>query len=61
MSNSISLFKDSFNGGTRGNRFLVYPEWPTGVNSSPDARFKIVSTSIPVAQINSISVPTEAD
>lgn len=57
MSNSISLFKDSFNGGTRGNRFIVYPEWPTGVNSSPDGRFKIVSTSIPVAQINSISVP----
>jgi len=58
MSNSISLFKDNFNGGTRSNRFVVNPIWPQGVSvSSDDSTFKIVSASLPVVQINSISVP----
>lgn len=58
MSNSITAFKDSFNGGTRSNRFVVLPEWPAGMGGNdPDAGFKIVSASLPVVQINTISIP----
>lgn len=57
MDNSISVFKDNFNGGTRANRFLVYPQWPTNVAADPKASFKIVSATVPVAQINAISIP----
>ena len=56
--NSISLFKQNFNGGTRSNRFEVIPDWPSNISPpSSDATFKIVSASLPVVQINSISVP----
>lgn len=58
MSNSIIDFKENFNGGTRSNRFVVYPTWPQGINPpSVDSTFKIVSASLPVATINTISVP----
>jgi hypothetical protein len=58
MNNSISVFKDNFNGGTRSNRFRVKPVWPQGVSvNTNDATFKIISASLPVVQINSISVP----
>lgn len=58
MSNSITAFKTNFNGGTRANRFIVRPVWPTGVNTTPaDAQFKIISTTLPTATINTMSVP----
>jgi hypothetical protein len=58
MANSISFFKDNFNGGTRANRFIVKPDWPNGVVVDPnDATFKIISASLPVVQINTISIP----
>jgi hypothetical protein len=56
--NSISFFKDNFNGGTRANRFIVTPEWPTGISvNSNDSTFKIISASLPLVQINTISIP----
>lgn len=58
--NSIINFKDGFNGGTRANRFRVYPTWPGSINRRPDqddASFKIVSASLPATQINTIVVP----
>jgi hypothetical protein len=56
--NSIVQFKENFNGGTRSNRFIVRPNWPTGVSTTTnDSTFKIVSASLPAVQINSITVP----
>ena len=58
MSNSIIDFKNNFNGGTRANRFIVYPSWPSGISIPiTDAQFKIVSASLPMATVNSISIP----
>lgn len=58
MSNSITTFKTSFNGGTRANRFIVRPVWPSGVQYTPtDSTFKMVSTTLPTATINTITVP----
>jgi hypothetical protein len=58
MSNSIIDFKNNFNGGTRANRFIVYPSWPSGISVPiTDAQFKIVSASLPMATVNSISIP----
>jgi hypothetical protein len=60
MTNSIINFKNSFNGGSRANRFRVYPTWPTGIgiNVTPqDSNFKIISASLPTLTVNSISVP----
>jgi hypothetical protein len=58
MTNSIIDFKNNFNGGTRANRFIVYPSWPVGISVPiTDAQFKIVSASLPMATVNSISIP----
>jgi len=58
MTNSIIDFKNNFNGGTRANRFIVYPSWPVGISvPNRDAQFKIVSASLPMATVNSISIP----
>ena len=57
-NNSIINFKHAFNGGTRANRFEVIPIWPSNINvSADDAKFKIVSASLPSTSINTISVP----
>jgi hypothetical protein len=59
-NNSIINFKTGFNGGTRANRFRVYPTWPnlgSLVPEQEDASFKIVSASLPATQINTIVVP----
>lgn len=57
-TNSISNFKGGFNGGTRANRFQVYPNWPSGVAvNSTDSNFKIMSASLPGSAINTISIP----
>lgn len=58
--NSITNFKTGFNGGTRANRFRVYPTWPASITTKPDqddASFKMVSASLPATQINTIVVP----
>jgi len=58
MSNSIIDFKESFNGGTRVNRFIVRPTWPAGVEvGNQDATFKIISASLPAVVVNTIAVP----
>lgn len=58
MQNSIVDFKNNFNGGTRTNRFIVRPTWPTGVNpGNQETFFKIVSASLPAVVINAITVP----
>jgi hypothetical protein len=58
MANSIINFKNGFNGGSRANRFTVFPSWPQGVNiAANDHYFKIVSASLPTLTVNSISVP----
>jgi hypothetical protein len=57
-NNSIIAFKEGFYGGTRANRFIVSPTWPSKVSvNANDASFKVVSASLPVVQINTISVP----
>jgi hypothetical protein len=57
-TNSIINFKNGFNGGTRANRFIVVPEWPSKVpHTQNDASFKMVSASLPAVQINTIIVP----
>lgn len=58
MTNSIINFRNNFNGGTRANRFTVFPTWPSTVSiGANDNYFKIVSASLPTLTINSISVP----
>lgn len=58
MTNSLINFKNNFNGGTRANRFVVFPVWPAGIGTGTnDNYFKIVSASLPTLTINSISVP----
>jgi hypothetical protein len=56
--NSIQEFKNQFNGGTRPNRFLVTPEWPSSVaNISVNEKFKIFATSMPKVELGTITVP----
>lgn len=56
--NTITLFKNNFNGGTRANRFVVTPEWPSNISVNGfDPTFKIISASLPLVQINTISIP----
>jgi hypothetical protein len=57
-NNSITTFKEGFLGGTRANRFVVEPIWPTGINvPAEDSSFKMVSASLPASTMNTISVP----
>lgn len=56
--NSITNFKTNFNGGTRANRFEVIPTWPLNITvDGKDATFKIVSASLPMVQVNTVSIP----
>jgi hypothetical protein len=59
MTNSLINFKNSFNGGTRPNRFEVFATWPSAVTSRPGQsfKFKVVSASLPRAKINTIGIP----
>lgn len=58
MANTISDFKNGFNGGTRVNRFVVFPQWPAGIAPpQTDSSFKIISASLPAVTVNTISVP----
>lgn len=57
--NTIQAFKSAFNGGTRSNRFEVVSTngWPTGVSvDTKNTPIKIFSTSIPKAELGTISV-----
>lgn len=58
MSNSILNFKNGFRGGSRPNRFEVFPSWPSRISvNNRESKFKIVSSSLPGAQINTIGIP----
>ena len=58
MNNSIVNFKTAFNGGTRPNRFQVVPNWPAGIRpQASDPTFKMTSSSLPKALVNTIGVP----
>lgn len=57
--NTIQAFKEAFNGGTRSNRFEVISTsgWPAGVSiDAKNTKFKIVSTSMPRAEVGTISI-----
>lgn len=61
-SNSISTFKQNFNGGTRPNRFEVdmSSAFPTAVKvlkPNDKEKFKIYSASLPSATLGTIAVP----
>jgi hypothetical protein len=58
-SNSITNFKQGFNGGTRSNRFVVsiVDGWPGYAPATNDTTFKIIATQFPIAQINTITIP----
>lgn len=56
--NSIQEFKKKFNGGTRPNRFIVTPSWPSTINGiDVNEKFKIFATSMPKAELGTIAVP----
>lgn len=61
LNNSLNLFKGAFKGGTRANRFVVTPTFPSlvgnvgaAVEKSP---FTISSGSLPKADVGVIGVP----
>lgn len=61
--NSISSFKQNFNGGTRPNRFAVdftdaFPEGTYAVHKpNENETFKIYAASLPSAELGTIQVP----
>lgn len=57
--NSITNFRNAFNGGTRANRFVVIPSWPSGVNTpdSKDSRVTIFSSSLPRVSLGTVAIP----
>jgi len=58
--NSISDFKNAFNGGTRSNRFVVdiANAFPSSVfKPNNDEKFKIFATNLPQAELGSIQIP----
>ena len=59
MTNTISAFKDGFNGGTRANRFSVDINWPSQLNTTvPDnTLYHVVAAKLPEAELGSISIP----
>jgi len=61
-TNSISTFKNGFNGGTRPNRFEVELQnaFPTGISvlkPNQNEKFKIIAASLPRAELGTIPVP----
>lgn len=57
--NSITNFKQGFNGGTRANRYEVkiIDGWPGMAPDATDTQFKIVATQFPLAVITAITLP----
>lgn len=62
-SNSISTFKENFNGGSRPNRFevLLTTAFPSGATKvfqpNQKEKFKIFAASLPSAELGTIQVP----
>lgn len=61
-TNSISTFKENFNGGTRPNRFEVdlstaFPTVTKVFKPNPQEKFKIYAASLPSAELGTIQVP----
>jgi len=65
MTHSLNSFKNAFSGGTRANRFIVIPNFPSleGLNSSGfsnlqnKCKFTVTSASLPKVDIGVIAVP----
>ena len=57
MSQTISNFKDGFNGGTRANRFVVGLDVPTGVDAPNTTWYHVIAAKLPESELGSISVP----
>lgn len=58
MSQTISDFKNGFNGGTRANRFAIEFNWPTSVVSNgPNLTYHAVAAKLPEGELGSISIP----
>ena len=55
-ANSLSYFKQKFNGGTRQNRFEVEGQWPN-ISENPKTCFHIVSASMPQSDVGIIQIP----
>lgn len=58
-SNSITNFRNAFYGGTRANRFVVIPSWPSGVDTPTldEARINIFSSSLPRVSLGTVAIP----
>ena len=59
MAQTISDFKDGFNGGTRANRFKVQINFPNLVNldSEHSLQYHAVAAKLPSAELGTIKVP----
>lgn len=59
MSQTITDFKNGFNGGTRANRFLVELTFPTdvAVATPTTLSYHAVAAKLPEAELGSISIP----
>jgi hypothetical protein len=60
-NNSLNQFKAAFSGGTRANRFQVFPNFPSAVtlpsSTITKSSFTISSASLPKADVGVIGVP----
>jgi hypothetical protein len=58
MSQTISDFKNGFNGGTRANRFSIKFNWPDAVDATGvDLTYHAVAAKLPEGELGSISIP----
>ena len=60
MSNTITDFKNGFNGGSRANRFSVNIVFPDDVNEADiptTLQYHAVAAKLPEAELGSISIP----
>ncbi len=58
MSQTISDFKNGFNGGTRANRFAIKFNWPNAVQASDvNLTYHAVAAKLPEGELGSISIP----
>jgi hypothetical protein len=58
MSQTISDFKNGFNGGTRANRFSIKFNWPAAVEASDvNLTYHAVAAKLPEGELGSISIP----
>jgi hypothetical protein len=58
MSQTISDFKNGFNGGTRANRFSIKFNWPAAVQAGDvNLTYHAVAAKLPEGELGSISIP----